>query len=144
MSSLPPYNPPRSQRIAWLLHQDGAAEAIAAAGPDLGGVAAAWSERTADRDRLSALVDAPIFDNVEWHPLAPGSEAAVAVAIRDTAGSTLVIAGSQALDALLRELVDLPPGRARLRFIPGLATTVQVLPDRAVLRHLNQGGALLP
>ncbi|MFY9615139.1 MAG: hypothetical protein WAT58_07030, partial [Candidatus Dormiibacterota bacterium] len=102
------------------------------------------SERAADRDQLSALVDVPIFDTVEWHPLAPGDEAAVAAAIRDTAGSTVVIAGSPTLDALLRELVDLPPGRARLRFIPGLATTVQVLPGRAVLRHLNQGGALLP
>ncbi|MDP9324904.1 MAG: hypothetical protein M3O87_00005, partial [Candidatus Dormibacteraeota bacterium] len=104
----------------------------------------AWSERPADRERLSALVDAAIFDNVEWYALDPGGEAEVAAASRETAGSTLVIAGAPVLDALLCRLVELPPGRAGLRFIPGLATTVQVLSDRAVLRHLNQGGALLP
>ena len=60
------------------------------------------------------------------------------------AGAEPVGAAPGLLDRLLRDLIDLPPGRASFRFIPGLATTVQVLPDRAVLRHLNQGGALTP
>jgi hypothetical protein len=138
MSSLPPYNPPRSQRISWLLHQDGAGDAIAWAGPNIGDLGAAWVEREQDRDAVAALVDAESWDTVD-----PGALPELVATIRRTRSSTLVVAGPATLDVILRELVELPPGRARLRFIPGLATTVQVLPDRAVLRHLNQGGALV-
>jgi hypothetical protein len=139
VSSLPPYNPPRSQRIAWLLHQDGAVDAIAKAGATMGDLGVAWVERAGDRDHVSALTEA-----ARWEVVHRDGVPEVAETIRRTPSSTLVVAGPAILEALLRDLIELPPARARLRFIPGLATTVQVLPDRAVLRHLNQGGALVP
>jgi hypothetical protein len=138
VSSLPPYNPPHSQRIAWLLHQDGAGAGIVAAGATMRDLTAAWIVREEDRERLGGAVTADA-----WFRVDPGGAVAViADEIRAIRGSALVVADPKTLDRLLRDLIELPPTRASFRFIPGLATTVQLLPDRAVLRHLNQGGAL--
>ena len=141
MSSLPPYNPPHTQRIAWLLNQDGAARVIAAAGAAMRDLAAVWIKREEDRERLAGAVTAGA-----WFGIDPDGDGVAAIAdeIRASRGSTLVVADPKTLDRLLRDLIDLPLGRASFRFIPGLPTTVQVLPDRAVLRHLNQRGALTP
>ncbi len=141
MSSLPPYNPPDTPRIAWLLHQDGAGAAIAAAGATMRDLAAVWIEREQDRDRLRGVVTAGAWFRVD--PDGAGV-AAIADQIRAVHGSALVVADPKTLDRLLRDLIELRAARASFRFLPGLATTVQVLPDRAVLRHLNQGGALTP
>lgn len=138
MSSLPPYNPPRTRRLAWLLNSDGVADAVAAAGSDLGDIGAAWVEGPGIGDTVSQLVSCPV-----WHRI-DGAETAsdVAAAVRAVDGSVMVVAGERFLQAFLVELLELTPGGARFRFIAGATTTVQLLHDRAVLRHLNQGGAL--
>jgi hypothetical protein len=141
VSSLPLSNPRRTQRIAWLLHQDGADVAVAVAGADIGDLETCWVERESDRHGLDGAVRSLTWRVIEG---SAGSVAAIAEAIRAAGASTLVAAGPQTLDGVLRDLVDLPSGTGRFRFIPGVPTTVQVLPDRAVLRHLNQGGALTP
>jgi hypothetical protein len=143
VSSLPPYNPLRTSRLVWLVHPGGADATLHACAEGMGGLAASWVEAEDARERLSRIVTSDA-----WHLIATGADAAgndaagVAVAIRNSQGSTLLVAGPPLLEAVLRDLLELPAGSARLRFIPGSATTVQVLPDRAVLRHLNQGAAI--
>ena len=53
--------------------------------------------------------------------------------------ATPAAASEEALEALVLGLIGGRPGMARLRFLPGTLSQVQMLPDRAVVRHLNPG-----
>ena len=59
--------------------------------------------------------------------------------VGSSTGDLLVTASEDALQALVLGLIGGTPGRARLRFLPGTLSQVQILPDRAVVRHLNPG-----
>jgi hypothetical protein len=110
----------RTQRIAWLLHQDGADVAVAVAGADIGDLETCWVERESDRHGLDGAVRSLTWRVIEG---SAGSVAAIAEAIRAAGASTLVAAGPETLDGVLRDLVDLPSGTGRFRFIPGVPTT---------------------
>ena len=136
MSSLPPYNPAPGRRLVWLLNRDGVAHALLACGPELESAATGWVDDEARRDDLAAQVS-----GAAWR-LLPADAAeleGVAREIRGAAGSSIAVAAEAILHPLLCVLLDLPADRARFRFIPGKVTTAQLLDDRAVIRHLNQG-----
>jgi hypothetical protein len=59
--------------------------------------------------------------------------------VRSGAGALLVTASENTLEALVLGLIGGRPGMARLRFLPGTLSQVQMLPDRAVVKHLNPG-----
>lgn len=61
---------------------------------------------------------------------------------RAAAGEITVVAPEAMLQALVLELVGGRAGMATLRFLPGALSQVQLLRDRAVIRHLNRGRAL--
>jgi len=111
MSSLPPYNPAPSERRIWLLNNATPEDARA---PLLGSLR--------DVDRIDSEDLNALCDEVE-------------AARRDV----LVIAPEAVLEGLVLGLVGGRTGMARLRFLPNVLSQVQVLPDRAVVRHLNPG-----
>ncbi len=111
MSSLPPYNPAPSERRVWLLNS---------------------ATSIADRDRLlSAIREAECIESDDLDKLREK--------VRSGEGDLLAMASEEVLEALVLGLVGGKPGMARLRFLPGTLSQVQVLPDRAVVRHLNPG-----
>jgi hypothetical protein len=114
MSSLPPYNPDRSERSLWLLN-------VATSPPQ--------------RRRLMASVGP---SEVVEASDATGLEERVRAANREIT----VVAREATLEALVLALVGGHEGMARLRFAPGALSQVQMLPDRAVVRHLNLGRAV--
>jgi hypothetical protein len=111
MSSMPPYNPAPSVRRVWLLNSD---------------------TSSAEQERLLGRVaDAERLDVADPDELRER--------VRSGAGDMLVTAPEGALEALVLGLIGGTPGMARLRFLPGTLSQVQMLPDRAVVRHLNPG-----
>ena len=56
-------------------------------------------------------------------------------------GEVAVVAPEAILQTLFAALMQTPPDAATVRFLPGCITRIQPLPGRAVLRHLNLGGA---
>jgi hypothetical protein len=114
MSSLPPYNPPPSERRLWLLNSEGSA---------------------AERQGLLASTGVS-------QVLVVVSGEGLIDRLRSMAVDVAVVAPESVLDGLVRELVGGRPGTARLRFLPGCLTQVQMLEDRAVVRHLNLGTPL--
>ena len=111
MSSLPPYNPPPSERRVWLLNS--ATPAVA-------------------RERLLSPIEGT--ERVESDDLEHLREK-----VRSAADDLLVAAPEVALEALVLGLVGGGQGMARMRFPPGTLSEVQMLSDRAVVRHLNPG-----
>jgi hypothetical protein len=111
MSSLSPYNLSPSERRLWLLNS---------ATP-----AAAW-ERLLSTIREVERIDSDDLENLRER-------------VRSGAGDLLVTASEEALEALVLGLIGGRPGMARLRFLPGILSQVQMLPERAVVRHLNPG-----
>ena len=114
MSSLPPYNPDRSQRSLWLLN-----------------AATSVPER---RLLMQSVGSSEIVGMTDGAALLERARAA--------AGEITVVAPEAMLQALVLELVGGRAGMARLRFLPGALSQVQLLRDRAVIRHLNLGRAL--
>jgi hypothetical protein len=114
MSSLPPYNPPPSKRRLWLLNSEGSA---------------------AERERLLASTGARQVIEV-------GDGEGLLDRVRTIATEAAVVAPEAVLEGLLLELVGGRPGAARIRFLPGCLTQVQILEGRAVVRHLNVGAPL--
>jgi hypothetical protein len=114
MSSLPPYNPGPSERRLWLLNSEGSA---------------------AEREQLLASTGAS-------EVLVVVGEEGLLERVRSMAGDVAVVAPEAVLEALLMELVGGRQGAARLRFLPGRLSQVQMLEGRAVLRHLNLGAPL--
>lgn len=114
MSSLPPYNPSPSERRVWLLNSEGPA---------------------AERERL--LVSTGVSEVM----VVVGAEGLLD-RVRSITTDTAVVAPAAVLEGLVLELVGGRPGAARLRFLPGYLTQVQLLEGRAVLRHLNLGAPL--
>jgi hypothetical protein len=111
MSSLPPYNPAPSERVVWLLNS---------------------ATPTADRERLvTTIAEAERVDGDDVEDLREK--------VRSSAGDVLVTASEETLEELVIGLIGGRPGRARLRFFPGTVSQVQMLPNRAVIRHLNPG-----
>lgn len=129
MSSLPPYNPVPGARVVWLL----AADALADVPP--------------------GLRDAPSFDRVviageDLRPALAALSGVEAEVVPDPAevhpgDRGMLVAGPQDyVEAVLRALLGMPNGTARFRVLPGQPCSVQVLPDRAILTHLNPGRSL--
>ena len=56
-------------------------------------------------------------------------------------GEVLLLAPEPVLQQTFAALMQTPPDAATVRFLPGCITRIQPLPGRAVLRHLNLGGA---
>jgi hypothetical protein len=111
MSSLPPYSPSPSERRVWLLNS---ATPVAA------------------RERLlSTIREVERIDSDDLEKLRER--------VRSGAGDLLVAASEEALEALILGLIGGRPGMARLRFLAGTLSQVKMLPDRAVVRHLNPG-----
>ena len=111
MSSLPPYNPSRSERVLWLVNRgtpEGAMRTLLASVPP--------AERVDSDDpgELFALIEA-------------------------TSADMVVVAAEEALQSLVLTLIGGRPGTARLRFLPGAVSQLQMLSGQAVLRHLNRG-----
>jgi hypothetical protein len=114
MSSLPPYNPSPSERRLWLLNSEGAA---------------------AERERLLAST------GVTQVLVVVGAQGLLE-RVRSTAADIAVVAPEVVLEGLVLAMVGGRPGAARLRFLPGYLTQVQLVEGRAVLRHLNLGAPL--
>jgi hypothetical protein len=114
MSSLPPYNPDRSERSLWLVH-----------------VATSASQR---RRLLESVGPSEVVE--------AGDAAGLMERVRAAEGDIMVIAAEATLHALVLDLVGGHEGTARLRFLPGALSQVQFLRDRAVVRHLNVGRAV--
>lgn len=114
MSSLPPYNPDRSERSLWLLN-----------------AATSASERQ------------PLLESLGPSEIVEASDSAgLLERVRAAAGEIVVVAPEATLQALVLELVGGRAGMARLRILPGALSQVQMLRDRAVVRHLNLGRAV--
>ena len=114
MSSLPPYNPDRSERSLWLIN---AATSLA------------------ERRRL--------LESVGPSEIVEARDAIGLVErVRASVGEVVVVAPEAALQALVLELVGGKAGMATLCFSAGALSQVQVLSDRAVVRHLNLGRAV--
>jgi hypothetical protein len=111
VSSLPPYNPAPSERRIWLLNSASSNDARA---PLLGSLRDVERIDSEDLDALRREVESGKRD-------------------------VLLIAPETVLVALVLGLVGGRPGMARLRFLPDVLSQVQILPDRAVVRHLNPG-----
>jgi 2-keto-3-deoxy-galactonokinase len=111
VSSLPPYNPPPAERRVWLLNS---------------------ATPAAARERLLGAVQGT--ERVESDDLEHLREK-----IRSAADDLLVAAPEEALEALVLGLIGGRQGMARMRFPPGTLSEVQMLSDRAVVRHLNPG-----
>ena len=71
-----------------------------------------------------------------------GDAAGLMERVRAAEGEITVIAPEGTLQALVLDLVGGHEGMARLRFLPGALSQVQLLRDRAVVRHLNLGRAI--
>ena len=77
--------------------------------------------------------------------LCPGCEVRVIAdsADIDVPGGWSMVLGEPAfVERALRRVMRMPDGTARLAVLPGALSLVQLLPDRAILVHLNQGRAL--
>jgi hypothetical protein len=111
MSSLPPSNPSPSERRIWLLNS---------------ATPAATRERLLSTIREVERIDSDGLEDL-------------CERVRSGAGDLLVTASEEALEALVLGLIGGRPGLARLRFLPGTLSQVQMLPERAVVRHLNPG-----
>jgi hypothetical protein len=114
MSSLPPYNPAPSERRLWLLNSEGPA---------------------AERERLLAST------HVEQVVVVVSGKGLLD-RVRASDVDVAVVAPESVLEELVLELVSGRRGAARLRFLPGYLTQVQMLDGRAVVRHLNLGAPL--
>jgi hypothetical protein len=114
MSSLPPYNPDRSERSLWLLN-----------------AATSVSER---RQLLGSVGPCEVVE--------ASRAAGLAERVRAAEGEIAVIAAEATLQALVLELVGGHEGTAMLCFLPGALSQVQMLRDRSVVRHLNIGRAV--
>jgi hypothetical protein len=114
MSSLPPYNPDRSERSLWLLNA---------------ATSASQRQRLLEVVGPSEVVEA-------------GDAAELMERVRVAGDEITVVAPEAALQALVLDLVGGRKGMARLRFLPGALSQVQLLRDRAVVRHLNLGRAV--
>jgi hypothetical protein len=137
VASLPPYRAPRSQGLVWLLRTEGWAAALAGIGDT---VSDCWF----DDDGVAAAAPAAL-PGVALHQLDGDLDAtvrAIKEGVASSGGSAVVIAAEPALQQVLRGLLDLPAIGGRFRFIPGAPSSIQLLPDRTVLRHLNQAAAL--
>src|ERR1700682_1626127 len=109
MSSLPPYNPDRSERSLWLLN-----------------VATSASQR---RRFMESVGPSEVGE-------AKGGNGLVE-RVRAAEGEITVVAAEATLQTLVLELVGGHEGMARLCFLPGALSQVQILRERAVVRHLN-------
>lgn len=77
--------------------------------------------------------------------LCPGCEVRVIADAADIdvpGGWSMVLGAPAFVERALRRVMGMPDGTARLAVRPGALSLVQLLPDRAILVHLNQGRAL--
>ena len=111
---MPPYNPAPSERRLWLLSSDTPAE---------------------DQERLTASTGISAVMRLS-------DGAGLVERVRALQEDAVLVAPPAVLAALVLELVGGRAGTARLRFVPGALSQMQMLSDRAVLRHLNLGADL--
>ncbi len=111
MSALPPYNPPPKQSRLWLVNSETA---------------------EADLERL-------LESAAGAEPVATDDTAELRRLLEASAGDLVLVAPEEKLEAVVLALIGGRPGMARLRFLPGAISQVQVLSGRAVVRHLNRG-----
>lgn len=114
MSSMPPYNPAPSERRLWLLSSETPA---------------------GDRERLTVSTGISAVLQVS-------DGTGLVERVRALQEDVVLVAPPAVLEMLVLELVRGGAGRARLRFVPGALSQVQMLSDRTVLRHLNLGADL--
>jgi hypothetical protein len=111
VSALPPYNPPPTESRLWLLNSE-----------------------TSDADLERLLGSAAGAE-----PVATDDPAELRRLLEASARDLLLVASEEKLQEVVLALIGGRPGMARLRFLPGAISQVQVLSGRAVVRHLNRG-----
>lgn len=114
MSALPPYNPPPTDRSLWLVNSETPADDLQRLLDSAGAGEGAERVATDDLAELRRILEA-------------GD------------GDLVMVAPEETLQAVVLALIGGKPGMARLRFLPGAVSQVQVLSGRAVVRHLNLG-----
>ena len=132
MSALPPYNPGPGENLVFLLPVTAPSDLPASLPPHTAG----WTAAFVDDPALSAPVAV----------LCPGCEPEV---VSGSAGPdvpvdgwTAVIGQPAFVEGALRRVMGMPAGTARFVVRVRALSIVQLLPGRAILKHLNAGYAL--
>jgi len=111
VSALPPYNPQPTESRLWLVND---------------------ATPAADLEHLLEYAAGA-------EPVATDDPVELRRLLQASTGDLVLVAPEERLQTIVLALIGGRPGMARLRFLPGAISQVQVLSGRAVVRHLNRG-----